>query len=139
MFYVLCTSTLSGQKSMTTNTDSDRSHDLFGNLIHPYLPSFTYPLTARVVEFSPFFSVSHCHLGLCELQACLLPDVVFPSLPLSALSSLPLSPCLTRWFWPDLMNGRLNHTTAVCISLRRSGGLGVVQLPVGSWHGSPRW
>ena len=29
----------------------------------------------------------------------------------------PLSLCLARWFWPDLMNGRHDHTTAVCVSL----------------------
>ena len=51
----------------------------------------------------------------------------------------PLSLCFARWFWPDLMNGRHDHTTAVCISLRSSGGLHVVQLPAGSWHGLSRW
>ena len=29
----------------------------------------------------------------------------------------PLSLCLTRWFWPDLMNRRHDHTIPVCISL----------------------
>ena len=33
------------------------------------------------------FSVLHYPLGLAELQACPYPDVVFPPLPLSALSS----------------------------------------------------
>ena len=51
------------------------------------------PLTARVVGapqmilqpvFSIFFPVLHC-----ELQACPFPDVIFPPLPLSALSSFP--------------------------------------------------
>ena len=28
----------------------------------------------------------------------------------------PLSLCLARWFLPDLMNGRHDHTTAVCVS-----------------------
>ena len=51
----------------------------------------------------------------------------------------PLSLCLARWFWSDLMNGRHDHTTAVCVSLRSSGGLRVVRLPAGSWHGLPRW
>ena len=46
----------------------------------------------------------------------------------------PLSPCLARWFWSDLMNGRHDHITAVCVSLRSSG-LHVVQLPAGSSHG----
>ena len=50
-----------------------------------------------------------------------------------------LPPFLTRWFWPDLMNGKHDHTTAVCVSLRSSGDLRVVQSPVGSWHGLARW
>ena len=36
-----------------------------------------------------FVPVLHCPLGLGELQACPFPDVVFPPLPLSALSSSP--------------------------------------------------
>ena len=51
----------------------------------------------------------------------------------------PLSLCLAIWFWPELMNGKHDHTTAVCVSLRSSGGLRVVRLPAGSWHGLPRW
>ena len=56
------------------------------------------PLTARVVgapqmifcnQFSPFFPVLHCPLGLAELQACPFPDVVFLPLPLSTLPSSP--------------------------------------------------
>ena len=51
------------------------------------------PLTSRVVgapqmifhnQFPPVFSVLHCLLGLGQLQACPFPDVVFPSLCLSA-------------------------------------------------------
>ena len=38
-----------------------------------------------------------------------------------------------------MMNGRHGHTTAVCVSFRWSGGLRRVRLPVGSWHGLPRW
>ena len=59
------------------------------------------PLTTRVVGapqmilqpvfFSPFFPVLHCPLGLAELQACPFPDVVFPPLSLSALSSSPFN------------------------------------------------
>ena len=55
------------------------------------------PLTEKVVGapqmiLQPVFSiflVFHCPLGLAELQACSFPDVVFPPLPLSALSSSP--------------------------------------------------
>ena len=62
--------------------------------------------------FSIFFLVLHCPLGLAELQPCPVFDVVshlFFCLP----CLLPLSLCLARWFWPDLMNGRL-----VYLSLR---------------------
>ena len=85
----------------------------------------------------PLSSVAFWDLG--KLQACPFPDVVFPPLLLSALSSSPLSLCLARWFWPDLMNWRHDHSAAVCVSLRSSGGLRVVRLPAGSWHGLPRW
>ena len=37
------------------------------------------------------------------------------------------------------MIGRHDHTTAVCVSLRCSGGHRVVRLLAGSWHGLPRW
>ena len=37
------------------------------------------------------------------------------------------------------MNGKHVNITAVCVSLRWSGGLRVVQLPAGSWLGPPRW
>ena len=38
-------------------------------------------------QFFPFPPVLHCPLGPAELQACPFPHVVFPPLPLSALSS----------------------------------------------------
>ena len=64
------------------------------------------PLTARVVEapqmtLQPvfFFSpVLHCPLGLAELQACPFPYVVFPPLPLTALSSSPFHCALQGGF-----------------------------------------
>ena len=62
-------------------------------------------------------------------SSCMLVRLVF----------FPLSLCLTRWFWPDLMNGKHDHTIAVCVSFRSSGDLHVVQLPAGSWHELPRW
>ena len=57
-----------------------------------------YILTTRVVgapemilqPVSSIFSVLHCPLGLCELPNCPFLNVVFPPLPLSALSSSPL-------------------------------------------------
>ena len=66
------------------------------------------PLTARVVgapqmicnQFSPFFPVLHCPLGLAELQARPFPDVVFPTLPMFALSSSPYHCALQNGFGP---------------------------------------
>ena len=69
--------------------------------------SFTYPLVARVVlgttddfttSFLHLFPVLHCPLGLAELQACPFLDVVFPPLPLSALSSVPFQCALQDGF-----------------------------------------
>ena len=82
-------------------------------------PHLTSTLTVKVIgapqmisqPVSSIFSVLHCSLGLGELQACPFPDVVFPLLSLSAF--FPLSLCLVRWFWPDLMNGKHDHTTAM--------------------------
>ena len=47
-------------------------------------------------SFIHFFSVLHCPLGHGELQACPFPNVVFPPLPLSALSSSPFH-CAWRY------------------------------------------
>ena len=90
-------------------------------------------------SFLHFFPVLHCPLGLAELQDCPFPDIVFKTSSSVCFVFFPLSLCLARWFWPDLMNGIHDHTTAVCVSLRWSGGLRVVRLPAGSWHGLPRW
>ena len=65
-----------------------------------------YPLTARVVgapqmilqPVSSIFPCSHCPLGLGELKACPFPDVVFPPLYLSALSSSPFHCALQDGF-----------------------------------------
>ena len=61
------------------------------------------------------------HLFLC--LPCLLPPFTVPY----------------KMVLADLMNGKHDHTTAVCVSLRSSGSLRVVQSPAGSWHGLPRW
>ena len=90
-------------------------------------------------DFAPSSPLLHCPLGLGELQARPLPGVVFPPLPLSALSSSPLSSSLAGWLWPVQMNGRHVHTTACGVYSRWSGGLRVVRLPAGAWHGLSRW
>ena len=89
--------------------------------------TFTYPLTAGLVGALRMTSLPvssiHCRLGLGELQACLFLDV-FPPLFLSSLSSSLFHCALQGGFGqPDLMNGRDDHTNAVCLSLRWSGGI----------------
>ena len=51
--------------------------------------------------------------------------------------SLTLSSYLFRL--PCLLPPFTVHLHSVCVSLRSSGDLRVVQLPAGSWHGLPRW
>ena len=72
--------------------------------------SLIYPLTARVVgapqmisrPVSSIFPVLHCPQGLGELQACPFPNVVFPPIPLSALSSSPFHCALRNGFGQTL-------------------------------------
>ena len=107
--------------------------------------AFIYPQTLRIVgaprmtsqPVSSFFLFSTALWG--ELQACPFPDVVFPPLPLSALSSSPFHCALYGGFWPDLMNRSYVHTTAFFISLQGSGGLCVIRLSAGTWHRLPHW
>ena len=68
-----------------------------------------------------------------------IPSCCLPTTSFVRLVFFPLSLCLARWFWPDLMNGKRDHTTAVCVSLRSSGDLRLVPLPAGAWHRLPHW
>ena len=102
-----------------------------------------YPLAARVVGApqmisQPVFSIfpsSPLPSGTCRTPGLSIPWCCLPTSSSLCLVFFPLSLCLARWFWPDLMNGRNDHTTTVCVSLQLSGGLRVVQLPAGSWYG----
>ena len=105
-----------------------------------------YPLTARVVgapqmisqPVSSIFPCSPLSSGTWRTPGLSIPWC-HPTSSSVCLVFFSLSLCLARWFWPDLMNGRHDHTTAVCVCLQWSGGLRVVRLPAGSWHGLPRW
>ena len=86
------------------------------------------PLTARVVGapqmiLRPVSSTFPCSPlppgtwrtpGLSILSCCL------PASSSVCLVFFPLSLCLARLFWPDLLNGRHDHTTAVFTIVRRS-------------------
>ena len=79
-----------------------------------------YPLTARVVgapqfcnQFPPFSPVLHFPPGTWRTPGLSIPWCCLPTSPSLCLVFFPLLLCLARWFWPDLMNGRHDHTTEV--------------------------
>ena len=98
------------------------------------------PLTARVVGVpkmilqpvfffflsifpgSPLPSGTWRTPGLSILWCCL------PTFSSVCLVFFPLSLCLARWFWPNLMDGKHDRTTTVCVSLRSSGTLIKIQV-----------
>ena len=131
------------KKSSTASLKKTTFVDFFYKLM--FSPSFTYPLTERDVgapqmTSQPVFSNFLCSplpSGTWRTPGLSIPKCCFPTSSFACHVFFPLSLCLARWYWPDLMNGRHDHTTAVCISLRSSG-LHVVQLPAGSWQGLPR-
>ena len=82
-------------------------------------------------QFSPFFP------GTCQTPGLSIPWCCLPTSSFVHLVFFSLTLCLARLFWPDLMNRRHDHSTAVYVSLPWSGGLRVVWSPAGSWHGLP--
>ena len=63
---------------------------------------FTYPLTVRVIRVpqmisQPVSSIFLCLPGLGEIQACQIPDVVFPTSFSLCLVFFPLSMYVARW------------------------------------------
>ena len=97
-----------------------------------------YSLTARVVGAPQMISQPVSSIFFCSPLPSGIwrtPGLFIPWRCLSTTSSLclvicPLSLCLTRCFLPDLMIGRRDYTTAVCVSLPWSGGL---RGPIACW------
>ena len=90
----------------------------------------------------PAFAIFPCSLlssGTCRTPDLSIPWCCLPTSSSICLVFFPLSLCLARRFWQDLVDGRHDHTTAICISLRWSRGLHVVWLPAGPLHWLPRW
>ena len=87
-----------------------------------------YPLTTRVIGAPQMILQPVCSIFPCSplpTRVWWTPGLSIPWCCLPTSSSVclvffPLSLCLARWFWPNLINGRHDHTTAVCISLRWS-------------------
>ena len=89
-------------------------------------------------QFPPFFC-SPLPSGTWQTLGLSTPCCCLPTSFSVCLIFFTLSLCFSRWFWPDLMNRRHVHTTAVCVSLWWSGGLHVMRLLAESWHRRPRW
>ena len=79
------------------------------------------PLTARVVGatqmiLQPVFSTFPCPpllSGTCRTPGLSSPWCCLPTSSSVCIVFFLLSLCLARWFWPDLKNGKHDHTTAV--------------------------
>ena len=119
-------------------TDRSRSH----SVVSPHLPLNRRVVRARQMISQPVSSIFLCSPlppGTWRTPGLSIPWCCLPTSSSICLVFFPLSLCLARWFWPGLMNRRHVHTTAVCIPSQWSGGLHVVWLPAGSWHGLPSW
>ena len=89
------------------------------NISRLFIIIIIYPLTARVVGapqmiLQPVFSIFLCSplpAGPCRTLGLSIPWWCLPTSSFVRLVFFPLSLCLARWFWPDLMNGRHDHTT----------------------------
>ena len=114
---------------------------------HCFISHLIYPLTAMVTgtpqmisqPVSTIFPCSPLPSRTWQTPGLSIPWCCLPTSSSVCLVFFPLSLCFARWFWADLMNGKHDDTTAVCVSLQWSGGLRVVWLPAGSWHRLPRW
>ena len=78
-----------------------------------------YSLTARVVGTPKMISQPASSMFPCfpllsrtwRTPGLSIPWCCLPTSSSLCLVFLPLSLCLARWFWPDLMNGKHDHTT----------------------------
>ena len=86
------------------------------------------PLTARVFwapqmisqPVSSIFPCSPLPSGTWWTLGLSIPWCCLSTSSSVCLVYFPLSLCLARWFWPDPMNGRHDHITAVCVGLQWS-------------------
>ena len=104
------------------------SDSVIGN-VHCIPHHHINPITARVVGapqmiLQPVFSIFPCSSlpsGTCRTPGLSIPWYCLPTSSSVCLVFFPLSLCLARWFWPDLINRKHDNTTAVCVSLWLSG------------------
>ena len=92
------------------------------HLHHHPNPTLRVLLCTRLVsrtfrnQFPPYFSVLQSS-GIWRTPGLSIPWCCLPTSSSVCLVFFLLSLWLRRWFWSDLMNGRHDHTTAVCVSL----------------------
>ena len=132
---------LSKSVTQSSNAEEDAPPPPGRDMFHLHLHLLGVAETPQMTS-QPTFSIFLCSplpSGICRTPGLSIPRCCLPTSSSVCVVFFPLSLCLARWFWPDLMNGKHDHTTAVCVCLRSSGDLHVVQLPAGSWHGLPRW
>ena len=135
-----------GQNTVLKNSSFVCGICLFVTFIIIIIIIMMYPLTARIVgtpqmvsqPVSSIFSCTPLPSWFWWTPGLSIPWCCLPTSSSVCLVFFPLSLCLARWFWPDQMNGKHDHTIAVCVSLPWSG-LRVIRLPAGSWHRLPRW
>ena len=90
--------------------------------LFPVLSSFTSPLTGgwgttydfitSFLQFSLFSTILRDLVNSRPVHSLMLSSHFFFSV---CHVLFPLSLCLARWFWPDLMISRNFHTTSVCV------------------------
>ena len=107
------------------------------------------PLTARVVGapqmiLQPVFSIFPCSpltSGTCRTPGLSITWCCLPTSYFVRLVFFPLSLCLARWFWPDLMNGsHSKHRKKIGRSLGKNTGewIGRVEISKEEIPGSKR-
>ena len=96
----------------------------------PSLQLHLFPKHMGCLDIIDDFTTSFLHFSLFSstlwdqwTPGLSIPWCCLPTLLYVGGVFFPFSLYLARWLLPDLMNGRHDHTTAVCVSLWWSGGL----------------
>ena len=76
-------------------------------IVNPLTPSVIGALRWLYYQFSPIFPVLRCPRWLAELSACPFSDIIFPPLPLSALSSTNFHCALQNGFSQTWWTGNI--------------------------------
>ena len=111
VYYVLCSGTSTCLTHMFTQTH------ILNTFISTY-PINMKPIGAPQMTSQPISSIFLCSSmpsGTSWTPGLSIPWCCLPTFFSACLVFFPLSRCLARQFWSDLMNGRHVHTTSVCV------------------------